>query len=85
MHLWLKASMTKLSRKSELAKAIFYALERWSALTRFVDDGGIEMDNNAAERALRAVAVGRKNYLLLDRTRAGIEQRRFTVCSERRS
>jgi hypothetical protein len=63
MHLWLKATMSKLSKKSELAKAIFYALERWSALTRFVDDGRIEMDNNAAERALRAVAVGRKNYL----------------------
>jgi hypothetical protein len=63
MHLWLKATMSKLSKKSELAKAIFYALERWSALTRFIDDGRIEMDNNAAERALRAVAVGRKNYL----------------------
>jgi len=63
MHLWLKTTMSKLSRKSELAKAIFYALERWSALARFVEDGRIEMDNNAAERALRAVAVGRKNYL----------------------
>lgn len=63
MHLWLKATMSKLSKKSELAKAIFYALERWSALARFVEDGRIEMDNNAAERALRAVAVGRKNYL----------------------
>ena len=60
---WLKATMTKLSRKAELAKAIHYALERWSALTVFIDDGRVEMDNNAAERALRAVAVGRKNYL----------------------
>ena len=60
---WLKATMAKLSRKSELAKAIHYALERWAALMVFIDDGRVEMDNNAAERALRAVAVGRKNYL----------------------
>jgi transposase len=63
MHAWLKATMSKLSRKSELAKAIHYALERWTALMAFVDDGRVEMDNNAAERALRTVAVGRKNYL----------------------
>jgi hypothetical protein len=46
-----------------VAKAIHYALERWPALLLFSDDGRVEMDNNAAERALRAVAVGRKNYL----------------------
>jgi transposase len=63
MHTWLKATLSKLSRKSELAKAITYALERWIALMVFVDDGRIEMDNNAAERALRTVAIGRKNYL----------------------
>lgn len=63
LHGWLQATLAKLSRKSELAKAIRYALERWRALMLFVDDGGVEMDNNAAERALRAVAVGRKNYL----------------------
>jgi transposase len=56
-------SCTTLSRKSELAKAIHYALERWAALMVFIDDGRVEMDNNAAERALRAVAVGRKSYL----------------------
>jgi transposase len=60
---WLKATMAKLSRKSDVAKAIHYALERWPALLLFCDDGRVEMDNNAAERALRAVAVGRKNYL----------------------
>jgi transposase len=43
--------------------AIRYALDRWSALLRFCEDGRVEMDNNAAERALRAVALGRKNYL----------------------
>ncbi len=63
MHVWLQATMTKLSRKAELAKAIHYALERWLALLLFVDDGRVEMDNNAAERALRTVAIGRKNYL----------------------
>jgi len=43
--------------------AINYALGRWQALVRYCDDGSIEIDNNAAERALRAVALGRKNYL----------------------
>ena len=46
-----------------MAIAIGYAMGRWAALVRYCDDGRIEMDNNAAERALRAVAVGRKNYL----------------------
>jgi hypothetical protein len=55
----LKASLTKLSRKSETAAAISYALGRWLALVRYCDDGLIaEIDNNAAERALRAVVVG---------------------------
>jgi len=43
--------------------AIRYALSRWAALTRYRDDGRLEIDNNAAERALRAVALGRKNWL----------------------
>jgi hypothetical protein len=63
MHAWLKATLAKLSQKSDVAVAIRYALERWSALLRYCEDGRIEMDNNAAERALRAVALGRKNYL----------------------
>jgi hypothetical protein len=53
----------KLSRKSDVALAINYALGRWTALVRYCNDGTIEIDNNAAERALRAVALGRKNYL----------------------
>jgi transposase len=60
---WFEATLSKLSRKSETTAAIRYALTRWEALTRFVDDGRIEMDNNAAERSLRGVALGRKNYL----------------------
>ena len=63
MHTWLKATLAKISLKSDVALAIRYALERWRALTLFREDGRVEMDNNAAERALRAVALGRKNYL----------------------
>jgi transposase len=60
---WWKATLAKLSQKSDVAMAIRYALDRWSALLRFCEDGRVEIDNNAAERALRAVALGRKNYL----------------------
>ena len=60
---WFKESLTKLSRKSEAAVAIHYALGRWPALMRYCEDGSLEIDNNSAERALRAVALGRKNYL----------------------
>jgi transposase len=60
---WLKESLPKLSRKSETAVAINYALGRWSALIRYCVDGSLEIDNNSAERSLRAVALGRKNYL----------------------
>jgi transposase len=60
---WMEKSLRQLSPKSETAAAIRYALSRWSALTRYVDDGLLEIDNNPAERALRCVALGRKNYL----------------------
>jgi len=60
---WLELTLAKLSRKSETAAAIRYALSRWTALTRFIDDGELEIDNNTAERALRVVALGRKNFL----------------------
>jgi len=63
MHTWLEATLAKLSPKSDTAAAIRYAISRWRALTRYVDDGQLEIDNNAAERALRVVALGRKNYL----------------------
>ncbi len=63
MRLWLEATLAKLSSKSDTAAAIRYALSRWRALTRYVDDGQLEIDNNAAERALRVVALGRKNFL----------------------
>jgi transposase len=63
IHAWLHTTVTSLSKKSELALAIRYALSHWVALTRYLDDGRLEIDNNAAERALRAVALGRKNWL----------------------
>ncbi len=60
---WFEATLSKLSRKSETTVAIRYALSRWDALVRYIEDGHIEIDNNAAERSLRGVALGRKNYL----------------------
>ena len=60
---WFDATLKKVPKKSEVTGAIRYALSRWEALVRYRDDGRIEIDNNAAERALRAVALGRKNYL----------------------
>jgi transposase len=63
LHDWFEVSLTKLSRKSATTAAIRYALTLWPALTRYCDDGRLEIDNNAAERALRAVTLGRKNYL----------------------
>lgn len=60
---WLHSTLASLSTKSALAMAIRYALVRWPSLIRYVSDGCIEIDNNAAERSIRAVALGRKNYL----------------------
>jgi transposase len=65
LHLWLKEQLTTVSRKSLTADAIGYAMNQWQALCRYLDNGLIEIDNNAAERALRTVALGRKNYLFL--------------------
>ena len=59
---WLEEILSKLSRKSDTAMAVRYALGRWEALLRYCDDGRLEIDNNAAERALRVVALGRKNF-----------------------
>ena len=60
---WLESCLPRLSRKSDTTAAVKYALGLWEALTRYADDGRLEIDNNAAERALRVVALGRKNYL----------------------
>lgn len=63
LHRWLTATLQTVSVKSELAGAIKYALVRWTALTRYGDDGRIEIDNNSAERAIRPLVLGRRNYL----------------------
>lgn len=60
---WCEAQLARIPGKSELAKAIHYALNRWTAFTLFLEDGRVAIDNNAAERAIRPVCVGRKNYL----------------------
>jgi transposase len=68
---WNLVPVTRLSRKSATALAVRYALGRWEALLRYCDDGRLEIDNNAAERSLRAVALGRKNYLFAGSDRGG--------------
>ena len=60
---FLDAKLTEISRKSTLAEAIRYALTRWEGLTRFLDDGRIELDSNSVERAIRPLALNRKNAL----------------------
>jgi transposase len=60
---WFEETLGKLSKKSDTTRAIHYALDRWDALTRYCDDGRLEIDNNAAERSLRGVVLGRKNFL----------------------
>ena len=62
---WLMEQSSTLSLRSVTMDAITYVMNQWQALTRYLDDGRIEIDNNAAERALRGVALGRKNYLFL--------------------
>jgi transposase len=62
LEVWLREQRAKLSRNSDTTKAINYCLSRWDAFSRFIDDGRLCMSNNAAERELRAVAVGRKNW-----------------------
>ena len=59
---WLREQRALLSAKSDLVKAINYGLSRWAAFTRFLDDGRVCLSNNAAERAVRGIAVGRKNW-----------------------
>jgi transposase len=60
---WLRAKLALISQKTKLAEAIRYALSRWEGLTRFLDDGRIEIDSNVVERAIRPIALNRKNAL----------------------
>jgi hypothetical protein len=68
---WLAAHLPGLLPKSPLAQAMAYAANHWQALIRFLDDGRLPLDNNAAERALRPIAVGRKNWLFAGSERGG--------------
>ena len=71
LHAWLMTQIGKLSRNHDLAKAINYMLRRWNAFTRFLGDGRVCMTNNAAERALRCVPLGRKAWLFCGSDRGG--------------
>ena len=68
---WLRTTRAGLSRHAEVAKAIDYMLKRWTAFTRFLEDGRICLTNNAAERALRGIALGRKSWLFAGSDRGG--------------
>ncbi len=71
LHNWLQAQLAKLSRNHDLAKAINYMLRRWPAFTLFLADGRVCLSNNAAERALRCVPLGRKAWLFCGSDRGG--------------
>jgi len=71
LEVWMRTERARLSRHNDLAKAMDYMLKRWAAFTRFLDDGRICLTNNAAERALRCVALGRKNWLFAGSDRGG--------------
>ena len=76
---WLEAQLDRVPNRGGLAEAIRYALARWPALCRFLDDGRIELDTNPVERAIRPVALGRKNHLFAGSDGGG--ERWATVCS----
>ncbi|MFG1235652.1 IS66 family transposase [Xanthobacter autotrophicus DSM 597] len=76
---WLEAQLAQVFGRSSLAEAIRYALTRWEALTRFLHDGRIELDTNPVERAIRPVALGRKNHLFAGSDGGG--HRWAVICS----
>ncbi len=62
-HAWAEAQLARIPGKSDLAKAFRYGLSRWASFTLFLDDGRVAIDNNAAERGMRPIGVGRRNWL----------------------
>jgi transposase len=68
---WMRTERARLSRHNPVAKAMDYMLTRWPAFTRFLEDGRICLSNNAAERALRGIAIGRKSWLFCGNDRGG--------------
>jgi len=79
LHGWLEMQLARVPGRSTLAEAIRYALTRWEGLTRFLKDGRVELDTNPVERAIRPVALGRKNHLFAGSDGGG--RRWATVCS----
>jgi len=69
---WFDRQLALIPGKSKLAGAIRYARSRWQALTRYLDDGRLEISNNAAENAIRPIAVGRKNWLFAGSDAGGV-------------
>jgi transposase len=72
MKKWLDMTLLRVPRRGDLAVAIRYALGRWAALTRYADDGTVEIDNNPVERAIRPIALGRKNWLFAGSDAGGV-------------
>jgi transposase len=68
---WLDAQQGAILPKSAIGEAVQYARNNWKALTRYLDDGDLAIDNNAAENALRAIAIGRKNWMTIGSDRGG--------------
>jgi hypothetical protein len=79
LHAWLEAQLPRVPGRSTLAEAIRYALSRWKGLTRFLNDGRIELDTNPVQRAIRPVALGRKNHLFAGSDGGG--HRWAVICS----
>ena len=79
LHEWMALQRQKLPDSSATARALDYSLRRWTALTRFVDDGQLPVDNNWIENQIRPIAIGRSNWLFAGSLRAG--QRAAAVMS----
>jgi len=71
LDVWMREQRARLSPSHEVAKAMNYMLKRWDSFVRFLDDGRICLSNNAAERALRGIALGRKSWLFAGSDRGG--------------
>ena len=71
LHAWLTSKRQALAKADVTAKAIDYSLSNWTALTRFLDDGNVPIDNNAAENSVRPLAIGRRNWLFVGSQQAG--------------
>ena len=71
LHAWLTSKRQTLAKADATAKAIDYSLSNWSALTRFLDDGNVPIDNNAVENSVRPLAIGRRNWLFVGSQQAG--------------